>query len=396
MSTPIHGWTEPRFDDVRVAFAENFESHGDVGAAVAVYLHGEPVVDLWGGWYTLDREREWDRNTLVNIASTTKGLAAFCAHRLIEQGLLDVDAPVAQYWPEFAAAGKAEMPVRYLLNHAAGLAAVREPIVEQDWYDWDKMTSLLAAQEPFWEPGEIHGYHAITFGWLVGEVVRRIDGRSLGTFWREEFAAPLGLDAHIGTGPEFDARIAPVLAAPPGEGIEDALAGAPDLSELEEGSLLWAAMANPPLMDRLPAINNERAWRAAEFPAANGHATARSLARIYGAVADGGDIDGIHVLNPETVEAATVEQWAGPEHVSLQMGLEFPMRFALGWVLNTEQTMPLGPNPQAFGHAGAGGSIGCADPESGIAFGYTMNQMKNEFTEDYRYWRLLKSVYAAL
>ena len=258
------------------------------------------------------------------------------------------------------------------------------------------MTSLLAAQEPFWEPGEIHGYHAITFGWLVGEVVRRIDGRSLGTFWREEFAAPLGLDAHIGTGPEFDARIAPVLAAPPGEGIEDALAGAPDLSELEEGSLLWAAMANPPLMDRLPAINNERAWRAAEFPAANGHATARSLARVYGAVANGGDIDGIHVLNPETVEAATVEQWAGPEHVSLQMGLEFPMRFALGWVLNTEQTMPLGPNPQAFGHAGAGGSIGCADPESGLAFGYTMNQMKNEFTEDYRYWRLLKAVYAAL
>ena len=286
------------------------------------------------------------------------------------------------------------MPVRYLLNHAAGLAAVREPIVEQDWYDWDKMTSLLAAQEPFWEPGEIHGYHAITFGWLVGEVVRRIDGRSLGTFWREEFAAPLGLDAHIGTGPEFDARIAPVLAAPPGEGIEDALAGAPDLSELEEGSLLWAAMANPPLMHRLPAINNERAWRAAEFPAANGHATARSLARVYGAVANGGEIDGIHVLNPETVEAATVEQWAGPEHVSLQMGLEFPMRFALGWILNTEQTMPLGPNPQAFGHAGAGGSVGCADPESGLAFGYTMNQMKNEFTEDYRYWRLLKAVYA--
>ena len=392
MTAPIHGWTEPRFDDVRAAFAENFESHGDVGAAVAVYLHGEPVVDLWGGWYTPERGRATRSSTSSRPPKAPRSAPIASSSRACST----VDAPVAQYWPEFAAAGKAELPVRYLLNHAAGLAAVREPIVEQDWYDWDKMTSLLAAQEPFWEPGEIHGYHAITFGWLVGEVVRRIDGRSIGTFWREEFAAPLGLDAHIGTGPEFDARIAPVLAAPPGEGIEDALAGAPDLSELEEGSLLWAAMANPPLMDRLPEINNERAWRAAEFPAANGHATARSLARVYGALANGGEIDGIHVLNPETVEAATVEQWAGPEHVSLQMGLEFPMRFALGWILNTEQTMPLGPNPQAFGHAGAGGSVGCADPESGIAFGYTMNQMKNEFTEDYRYWRLLKAVYAAL
>ena len=354
-------------------------------------------MDLWGGWYTPEREREWDRNTLVNVFSTTKGLAAFCAHRLVEQGRLDMSTPRSpSTGPSSPRRARRSCRFATCSTTRPGWPRSGSRSSKQDWYDWDKMTSLLAAQEPFWEPGEIHGYHAITFGWLVGEVVRRIDGRSLGTFWREEFAAPLGLDAHIGTGPEFDARIAPVLAAPPGEGIEDALAGAPDLSELEEGSLLWAAMANPPLMDRLPAINNERAWRAAEFPAANGHATARSLARVYGALANGGDIDGIHVLNPETVEAATVEQWAGPEHVSLQMGLEFPMRFALGWILNTEQTMPLGPNPQAFGHAGAGGSVGCADPQSGIAFGYTMNQMKNEFTEDYRYWRLLKAVYAAL
>ncbi len=396
MTTPIHGWNDPKFNRVRDAFADNFESHGDIGAAVAVYLHGEPVVDLWGGWYAPDRDREWDRNTLVNVFSTTKGLTAFCAHRLVEEGRLDIDAPVAEYWPEFAAAGKQDIPVRYLLNHAAGLSTVREPIVEQDWYDWDKITALLAAQEPFWEPGEIHGYHAITFGWLVGEVVRRIDGRSLGTYFREEFAAPLGLDAHIGLPPEYDTRTAPVLEAPPGEGIEDALAGAPDLSQLDEGSFLWATMANPPILDRMIEVNNSRAWRAAELPAANGHATARSLARIYAALANGGQIDGIHVLKPETVEAATVEQYAGPEYVSLQMGLEFPMRFALGWVLNEPQTMPLGPNPNAFGHAGAGGSIGCADPQNGLSFAYTMNQMKNEFDQDYRYWRLLKTVYESL
>ena len=177
---PIGGWTEPQFDAVRTAFEANFSEHGDVGAAVCVYLNGESVVDLWGGWYSDDHEREWDRNTLVNVFSTTKGLAAFCAHRLIEQGLLDVDQPVAHYWPEFAAAGKESIPVRMLLNHQAGMAAIRRPLVMEDMYSWETMTEALAEQEPWWTPGERHGYHALTYGWLVGEVVRRIDGRSLG------------------------------------------------------------------------------------------------------------------------------------------------------------------------------------------------------------------------
>ena len=383
---PIGGWTEPQFDAVRTAFEANFSEHGDVGAAVCVYLNGESVVDLWGGWYSDDHEREWDRNTLVNIFSTTKGLAAFCAHRLIEQGLLDVDQPVAHYWPEFAAAGKESIPVRMLLNHQAGMAAVRRPLVKEDMYSWETMTEALAEQEPWWTPGERHGYHALTFGWLVGEVVRRIDGRSLGTYWREEFAAPLGLDAHIGTGPEYDGRISTLLNAP----VDP---DAPDLIEAFGGpdSVGAAAFSNPPIAGPdNENITSSRGWRAAEIPAANGHATARALARVYGGAANGGAIDGIHVLNPDTIANAIIEQSNGPDAC-----LQIETRFGLGWML-TADFMPLGPNPRAFGHPGAGGSLGYADLDAGIGFGYTMNQMQANLSGDPRVGGLIEAVYASL
>ena len=383
---PIAGWTEPQFEGMREAFARNFGEHGDVGAAVAVYLNGEPVVDLWGGWYSPERERAWDRNTLVNVFSTTKGLAAFCAHRLVEQGLLDVDAPVAQYWPEFAAAGKEDIPVRMLLNHQAGMAAVRRPLTMEDLFDWGTMCEALAEQEPWWTPGEQHGYHALTYGWLVGEVVRRIDGRSLGTYWREEFAAPLGLDAHIGTGPEFDGRISTLLDAPPDPNV-------PDLIEMFGGpdTVGAAAFSNPPIAGPDEEnITASRGWRGAEIPAANGHATARALARVYGGAANGGAIDGIHVLDPATIENAIVEQSHGPDAC-----LQLATRFGLGWML-TADFMPLGPNPRAFGHPGAGGSLGYADLDAGIGFGYTMNQMQNNLSGDPRVNGLIDALYAAL
>ena len=383
---PIAGWTEPQFEGVREAFARNFGEHGDVGAAVAVYLNGEPVVDLWGGWYSPERERAWDRNTLVNVFSTTKGLAAFCAHRLVEQGLLDVGAPVAQYWPEFAAAGKADIPVRMLLNHQAGMAAVRRPLTMEDLFDWGTMCEALAEQEPWWTPGEQHGYHALTYGWLVGEVVRRIDGRSLGTYWREEFAAPLGLDAHIGTGPEFDGRISTLLDAPPDPNV-------PDLIEMFGGpdTVGAAAFSNPPIAGPDEEnITASRGWRGAEIPAANGHATARALARVYGGAANGGAIDGIHVLDPATIENAIVEQSYGPDAC-----LQLETRFGLGWML-TADFMPLGPNPRAFGHPGAGGSLGYADLDAGVGFGYTMNQMQNNLSGDPRVNGLIDALYAAL
>lgn len=384
--TPIGGWTEPQFDAVREAFAANFAEHGEVGAAVAVYLNGEPVVDLWGGWYDADHEREWDRNTLVNVFSTTKGLAAFCAHRLAEQGLLDFDAPVAQYWPEFAQAGKGDIPVRWLMSHRAGMAAVRRPLATEDMYDWDTMCEALAEQEPWWTPGEQHGYHALTYGWLVGEVVRRIDGRSIGNYWREEFAAPLGLDAHIGTGPEFDGRISTLMDAPPDP-------NAPDLIELFGGpdTVGAAAFSNPPIAGPDEQnITSSRGWRAAEIPAANGQATARSLARVYGAAANGGEIDGIHVINPDTLDNALVEQSQGADAV-----LQIETRFGLGWML-TSDFMPLGPNPRSFGHPGAGGSLGYADPDANIGFGYTMNQMQQNLSGDPRVNGLIDALYASL
>ena len=384
--TPIGGWNEPRFDAVREAFATNFAEHGEVGAAVSIYLNGEPVVDLWGGWYGTDHEREWDRNTLANVYSTTKGLTAFCAHRLVEEGRLDLDAPVASYWPEFGAAGKESMPVRWLLSHRAGMAAIRRPITLEEMYDWDTVTSALAEQEPWWTPGERHGYHAITYGWLVGEVIRRIDGRSIGRYWWDEFAAPLGLDAHIGTGPEFDGRITTLIDAPPDP-------DAPDMIEMFGGpdTVGAAAFSNPPLLAESGAnVTSTRAWRAAEIPAANGQATARSLARIYGAAASGGSIDGIHVINSDTLDNALIEQSYGPDAV-----LQMETRFGLGWML-TSEFMPLGPNPRAFGHPGAGGSLGYADLDASIGFGYTMNQMQNNLSGDPRVIGLIDAVYGSL
>ena len=386
MSAPIHGWNDPRFDTVRETFVQNFETTNEIGAAVSIYLNGEPVVDLWGGWYTLDREREWDRNTLVNVASTTKGLAAFCAHRLAEEGRLDFDAPVSEYWPEFAQAGKGDIPVRWLMSHRAGMAAVSRPLVTEDLFDWETMTEALAKQEPWWTPGEQHGYHQLTYGWLVGEVVRRIDGRSIGAYWREEFAAPLGLDAHIGTGPEFDGRISTLINAP----VDP---DAPNLLEmLAEDSVGAVSFSNPSLGLGPDEINvtSRRAWRAAEIPAANGHATARALARVYGGAANGGEIDGIHVINPETLENAIVEQSNGPDTC-----LMTPTRFGLGFML-TGEFMAFGPNPRAFGHPGGCGSLGYGDLDANIGFGYTMNQMQNNLSGNPRVLGLIDAVYASL
>ena len=368
---------------MREAFARNFEEHGELGAGVAVYLHGEPAVELWGGFADEARTRPWEQDTIVNVYSTTKGMTAICAHRLIEEGKLDIDKAVAEYWPEFAAAGKEAIPVRYLLSHQAGLAALRVPISMEEAYDWTTVTDALAAQETWWEPGTAHGYHAITFGWLVGEVVRRITGMSLGTYFRATFAEPLGLDCHIGTGPELDVRIADVIAARPvpGQpGLADLIAADPEL-------LTARAFTNPEV---LGDVVNTRGWRAAEIPAGNAHTRAPAVARIYGALAQGGEIDGVHVLNPETIDAAIVEQVQGPDQV-----LQLETRYGLGFWL-TGDLFPLGPNPRAFGHPGLGGSLGYADLDAGIGFSYVMNQMQSNPSGDPRVQGLIGAVYESL
>jgi CubicO group peptidase (beta-lactamase class C family) len=387
---PIHGECDPRFAKVRDAFEQNFASSPELGAAVAVSVDGEPVVDLWGGWTDQERTREWERDTIVNVYSTTKGMAAICAHRLAQEGRLDLDAPVAAYWPEFAAAGKETLPVRYLLSHQAGLPGVEKPLPEDAYCDWELMTDALAEQKPWWEPGTRHGYHALTFGFLVGEVVRRVSGRSLGSYFREEIAEPLDADFWIGFGRELDPRVSdiyPAPEAPAGQVPEGPMADF--MRDMEDPTTITGAAFNNPRMGR--NLPNTREWRAAEIPAANGHGTARALARIYGALSVGGELDGVHVLAREQIETALQEQAFGPDAVLGQM----PMRFGLGFMLR-QDFMPMGPNPRAFGHPGAGGSIGFADPDARVGFGYTMNQMQQGITGSLNAFRLIGETFASL
>jgi CubicO group peptidase (beta-lactamase class C family) len=371
---PIHGTCEPRFAAVREVFAKGFESGAEIGASVCFVRDGETLVDLWGGHVDRERSRPWQRDTLVNTYSTTKGMTALCAHMCVERGLLDLDAPVARYWPEFEAGGKSRLPVRWLLSHQAGLAAPRRRISVAELFAWQPFVAALAEQEPWWEPGTRHGYHALTFGHLVGELVRRVTGRSLGTFFREEVAAPLGADYHIGFGAELDVRTSDLygeLLPPQLEGSAPTLEG--PLGDFfrdmrNPDTLTGSAFGNPNLGGGLV---NTRAWRAAELPAVNGHGTARSLARIYGVLARGGAQDGVHLLERASIERAIEEQASGPDLVLGGM----PMRFGLGFMLR-QDFMPLSPSPRAFGHPGAGGSIGMADPDAKVGFGYTMNKMQ--------------------
>ncbi len=366
MSSAIWGACDQRFMPVREVFADAFRSGAEVGAAVAVTLDGSPVVDLWGGFADQARSRAWRRNTIVNIYSCTKALTAFCALRLVERGELDLDAPVARYWPEFAAAGKSTIPVRWLLSHRAGLPAVRTVLPPEALYDWDAMCTALAAQEPWWEPGTHHGYHAVTFGWLVGELVRRITGRSLGTYFREEIALPLGLDVHIGLPAAEHARVAEMSDIPTDQLDPNAM-GLAQIILSDPQSMAALAFVNPPSLALGP---NNAEWRSAEIPGANGHASARDLAKLYGALACGGDLEGVHVLGRAMLAQLAVEQSHGPDLV-----LQVTSRFGLGVMLPQERPDTRYTSAHAFGHPGAGGSVGFADPEHRLGFAYVMNRM---------------------
>jgi CubicO group peptidase (beta-lactamase class C family) len=382
----IHGVCDSRLQGVRDAFAENFAQGGEVGATVAATIDGKLVVDLWAGHADAARTRPWTRDTIVDVASSTKGLTTICAHRLVDAGLLDLEAPVARYWPEFAQAGKATIPVHFLLSHRAGLPAIDEPLPTEALYDWNRMTGALAAQKPWWEPGTRHGYHIFTFGYLVGEVVRRITGKSVGTYFREEVAEPLGLDCHIGLAAEHDARVAEFIASPPPPpGQPNVLAALLK----QAGPMVEKAHLNPPWTF---ADRNTRAWRAAEIPAGNAHTTARALARVYGALACGGEVDGVRVLNPASIERARTVQDTGPDAVLFGL----PTRFGLGFSLPSNGVGFGAASTSAFGCPGGGGSIGFADPEARVGFGYVMNQAQDAMPPDPRALRVIDALYASL
>ncbi len=378
----VHGDCEPRFAAVRDAFAANFARGREIGASFAATVDGVPVVDLWGGSADPARTRPWERDTIVNVFSTTKAMTALCAHVLVDRGLLDLGAPVARYWPAFAQGGKETLPVHYLLSHRAGLAAIREPLPTEALYDWDRMAGALAAESPWWEPGSTSGYHAITFGYLVGELVRRLTGRTLGAFFRDEVAARLGADFHIGLAATEDHRVAdmvaPTVAETQAEGQRVAL---------DPESLLGKVLGNPPVT---PSVANRRAWRAAEIPAANGHGNARSVARVMAALACGGALDDVRLVGEATLARAIETQFDGRDLV-----LGFPMRWGLGFMLGSER-LPLGPNPRSFGHGGWGGSLGVADLDARVGWAYVMNKMSPGTTGDSRAAGIVAALYAAL
>jgi CubicO group peptidase (beta-lactamase class C family) len=386
----VHGHWEPGFDGVRDALAEILVAGSEVGAALAVYVDGRAVVDLWGGYADAARTRPWERDTIVNLYSVGKAVTAVCALRLVEAGLLDLDAPVARYWPEFAQAGKAQIPLRYLLTHQAALPAVARALPSGTWSRWDVMTEALAAQAPWWEPGAGHGYHVNTQGFLVGEVVRRVTGKTLGTYLRESLSGPAGVDFFIGVGPGLDGRCADLL--PPLASAEDDERRrqlSVDPATLSGLALMRVNAYRNPLELSGTGVLNTRAWRAAEVPSTNGHGNARGVARLFSALAGDGELDGIHVLSPETIARAAEQQVYGDDIL-----LQRPTRFGLGFQL-TMAERPLGPNPRAFGHFGAGGSLGFADPDARLAFGYAMNQGRGGWQHKH-VRQLVDLVYAAL
>ncbi|MFF1354748.1 serine hydrolase domain-containing protein [Streptomyces sp. NPDC058297] len=381
----IQGHCDARFDAVRAAFEENFEERGELGAAVTVLIDGAPVVDLWGGWADAARTRAWERDTVVNVWSTTKGPTALCAHILIDRGLLDPDAPVASYWPEFAAAGKEGVLVRHLLSHRAGLAGLREPHSLEQLFDWELTTSRLAAQEPWWEPGSVSGYHALTYGFLVGEVVRRVSGLLPGAFLEREVTGPLGIDFTIGL-PDKEAGRAAEMVHPRAQATSEQAA---IFAQLAPAAL--AALTNP-IAGASEA--NTTAWRAAEIPAANGHGTARAVAALYGIVAGRGRSGDQQILSPEGAERIREGQGSCRDLV-LGAGFTHETELGLGlWLSGPNGSY--GPNPRAVGHDGFGGSFGSADPESGVAMGYVMNRMGPHIADDPRKMALISAVYDAL
>ncbi|MFI8189274.1 serine hydrolase domain-containing protein [Streptomyces sp. NPDC085946] len=380
----VHGHCDPRFTAVRTAFEENFRVREELGAAVTVMVGGVTVVDLWGGWADAARTRPWERDTLVNVWSTSKGPVALCAHLLADRGLLDLDAPVAAYWPEFAAAGKERVLVRHLLSHRAGLAGLREPHSLAQLYDWELTTQRLAATPPWWEPGTRSGYHALTFGHLVGEVVRRVSGLLPGAFLEREVTGPLGVDFTVGLPEKEAGRVAELVRPPVAAGEQAAV-----FAQLEPAAI--AALANPSVG---AAEANTPGWRAAEIPAANGHGTARAVAALYAVFAGRGTYDGHRVLGAEAAERVREGQGRCRDLV-LGAGFEHETEVGLGLWLSGENGS-YGPNPRAFGHDGFGGSCGLADPEAGVSLGYVMNRMGSRIADDPRKTALVDAVYGAL
>ncbi|MEV0378819.1 serine hydrolase domain-containing protein [Nonomuraea sp. NPDC050643] len=383
----VHGTCDPRFSQVAEEFEANLERRGEVGASVCVIVGGEVVADLWGGQAAPGVP--WSSDTIGHVWSCTKGATALCAHVLASRGELDLDAPVIRYWPEYGAHGKGGTLVRHLLAHQAGLPTLREPPPTGAFYDWKLMADRLAAEQPFWEPGTRHGYHALTFGFLIGEVIRRVSGRSLGTFFREEVAEPLGLEFWIGLPEEQEGRVAPTIPADPPE---------------DPPAFYIKAFTDP---TSLPALvlaheggymalgeSDSRAAHSAELGAIGAITNARGLAGLYRPLSLGGS----GLVTREHMSLMALTASAGTDAVLLA-----PTRFGLGFMKSVDNRY-LPPadsegalmSETAFGHAGMGGSVGFCDPAARLAFGYTMNKQGPGLGINARGQAMVDATYRAL
>jgi len=360
----VQGIASDKFEGVRNQFQTHLDTGADIGASFCVTKDGEAVVDLWGGYADIERARPWEKDTIVNVYSTTKTMTALTALLLADRGELDFDAPVAKYWPEFAASGKADVKVSHLMSHSAGLSGWREPFTTEDLYDWEKATSLLAAQAPFWEPGKQAGYHAITQGYLVGEVVRRIAGKSLGAVFREEIAEPMGADFHIGLPASEDNRVADLQPPPDGSISVD-----PVMTETKKLTL------TNPVID--VSATRTRDWRGAEIPAAGGTGNARAVAMIHAILANGGAAGGKQYLSEAGCRKALEQQIEGTDLI-----LGIPVRYGLGFGLSGPMSPALNEHSMFWG--GYGGSIALIDMEAHTTVSYAMNRMEGTTTGDMR------------
>jgi CubicO group peptidase (beta-lactamase class C family) len=354
--TPLGGTCSARFDPLRELFAAKLASGEDLGASLAVNIDGEMVVDLWGGWADEDRTVPWGENTIANVFSTTKTMTALAALALVDRGELDLDATVASYWPEFAANGKAGVRVRHLLSHTSGVSGWEQSVTLEDVYDWDKSTALLAAQAPWWEPGTASGYHMLTYGHLIGEVIRRITGQRLGEFFAAHVAGRLGADFHIGLPPSEFHRVANVVP-PPATPTTPVF----DPTQLDPKSVAFKTWTNP-AMGPLHECSCTEAWRRADIGAANGHGNARSVARLQSAVACGGEVDGVRLLSPQTIDRIFEVESDG---IDLVIGI--PFKFGVGYSLT--------PEGRVCAWGGTGGSTVIIDVDRCITFAYVMNKM---------------------
>lgn len=374
----VHGTSDPRFDRLKELLSSTLDSGDDVGASVSVTIDGETVVDIWGGHADAEKTTPWEADTITNVWSTTKTMTFLSALILADRGELDFDEKVATYWPEFAQNGKEAIEVRHLMSHTSGVAGWDQPVVVEDLYDWEKSTSMLAAQAPWWEPGTQSGYHALCQGHLVGEVIRRISGRMLGTFFAEEVAGPLGADFHIGLDPSEFHRVSNVLPPPPVE---------MDPATLDPDGPMIKAFTGPPV-DASWAWTP--GWRQADIGAANGHGNARSVARCQAIVANGGQVDGKQFIKPETIDLIFQEQAYGTD---LVLGL--PVRFGMGYALPSEAA-PYLPDRKICYWGGWGGSSIIVDTDKNMTFAYMMNRMADGLLGDFRGQNLIEATYAAL